>query len=114
MIWMMEHCVEPYFSFLEAATILGVDRRVLLHWQAYGKLKPKVIEGKNFIRLADLESIVFKGTPNEDMYMKVKKIEQAKLNKVHAQREARLRLQRQLYGTKEPKPKRSKRSDTKD
>lgn len=102
MVWMMEHCVEPYFSFTEAATILGIDKRVLIKWHKLGKLKVKVIEGKNFVRLVDMEKIVFEGTPNKEMYMQVKKMEQAKLKRAVDKREARRRLQRQLYGKSRP------------
>lgn len=93
---MMEHCVEPYFSLTEAAELLGCRREKLQSWVEHGKLKVRVIEGKNFIRLVDMEQIVYEGMPNKDIYMQVKQMEAGKFKRYTAKRDAKRRLQRQL------------------
>jgi len=57
-----EHVAEPHFTTLETAELLGIERRTVDYWIHNKKLPVRWIEGRNYVRLCDLEKILYEGS----------------------------------------------------
>ena len=57
-----EHIAEPHFTTLETAELLGIERRTVDYWIYTKKLPIRLVEGRNYIRLCDLEKILYEGS----------------------------------------------------
>lgn len=57
-----EHIAEPHFTTLETAELLGIERRTVDYWIHNKKLPVRWIEGRNYVRLCDLEKILYEGS----------------------------------------------------
>jgi predicted DNA-binding transcriptional regulator AlpA len=81
-----EHIAEPHFDTRETAELLGLERRTIDQWIARKKLPVRLIEGKNYIRLVDLERILYEGSASSKREKNRRLKESAKLKKYLASR----------------------------
>lgn len=81
-----EHIAEPHFDTRETAELLGLERRTIDQWIARKKLPVRLIEGKNYIRLVDLERILYEGSASSKREKDRRLKESAKLKKYLASR----------------------------
>jgi hypothetical protein len=76
-----EHIAEPHFTTLETAELLGIERRTVDYWIYTKKLPIRLIEGRNYIRLCDLEKILYEGSASIEREKNRRLKESAKLKK---------------------------------
>ena len=57
-----EHVAEPHFDTRETAELLGIERRTIDYWIYNKKLPIRLIEGRYYVRLCDLEKILYEGS----------------------------------------------------
>lgn len=81
-----EHIAEPHFDARETAELLGLERRTIDQWIARKKLPVRLIEGKNYIRLVDLERILYEGSASSKREKNRRLKDSAKLKKYLASR----------------------------
>lgn len=65
LVALCEHIAEPHFDISETAELLGLERRTVQFWVVRKKLPVRLIEGKNYIRLADIEKIIYEGSASK-------------------------------------------------
>jgi hypothetical protein len=86
LVVLCEHIAEPHFDTRETAELLGLERRTIDQWIARKKLPVRLIEGKNYIRLADLERILYEGSASSKRERDRRLKDSAKLKKYLASR----------------------------
>ena len=81
-----EHIAEPHFTTLETAELLGIERRTVDYWIHNKKLPVRWIEGRNYVRLCDLEKILYEGSASVEREKNRRLRDSAKLKKYLASR----------------------------
>jgi len=79
-----EHVAEPHFDTRETAELLGIERRTIDYWIYNKKLPIRLIEGRNYVRLCDLEKILYEGSASIEREKNRRLKESAKLKKHRA------------------------------